>query len=167
MKSYIYDECGNMNGPMIRYVKNILYNYYTCIRFIQNLEEENKELKERIADECKAKGISYDKESVSGGGKSSSGTPTKTYANELVLQQSTVEIKLKEYRKALSHIKEDNKIKEMLSCLTKQERVYITMIFKQNYSEMDVARKKNVSSPYVHKTVNNIIVKMINFRDSL
>lgn len=149
-------ESNEIYKEKVNHVKDIIRTYFYLKSVIVSLEEQNKELMQKLDDETSAHSIPYDK--VSSGVSVVNTTP---YITELIYKQAGVEQDLVKTKKKLEHFARDFEIDKMLNSLSKEEISYILLLFDKKVGIHTVSKIKKCSIQYVHKRLDRIISKMI------
>ena len=153
--SRIYDKM------YVNHIKDVLRCYFHLKDTYKMLLDENNELNDKIDRETLPKGISYDREPS--GVSTVNPTP---YINELILSQASVEKELYMTERRIRHLEKDYKIKEMLSCLSADERSYFDLMYVSKLTTSSIAKVKGCSQQNAHKRCEYVIRKMASLENN-
>lgn len=139
----------------IDFMVRTLQNYYFCQKEAAALRKEAFILDEKIKDERKGQGISYDGES---GTYNNTDTP---YICSLIHEQATYEMEAIHYEWAARDLDKHNHITKRLSVLSNDQKLTINAICKHGYTLQQYAVAEGVSRQAIKDRLNNTIRKMM------
>lgn len=148
------------NKEEIKYISNVLENYYFLRRKEKMLNQEILELDFKIENErISVKGMQYDCNGVSGSGCSVN-VPKPYSVNYLTSKQLDLSLELESLQARIKSLDENERITSRLKKLSPESKIIINNYFERQMTLEDIA---NTDVPKVSKqTISNRLDKALN-----